>query len=635
MRDHNPIKIEDFGGFFDRGDLDTVPLNHSTELINFKFNKSDIETRDGLETRMSGFGVLRMYYFPDAAIQENISLLVLKDDHKIYHIYGDNWDHSFEVSNAITAMTDFVFTEYYGRAYISPTVKNNAGGVSNEFTYVYDGKALAKMRKIAGTPITGALTVTNSGTAGNVDEGIHVFGIVAESDTGFQSEIGPATLPTVTAPGAKKIDITAASGPTTTVKRHIVASKAIKADLYTGNPKDYELFFVPDGVINNNTNGATITVDFADGSLVESAAHLIDLFSELPSCGGFGWYHGRLLLWGVGDGTVDGNQTFVNEVLVSLPDEPEAFDAVNGLLLIPRDGIGVTYCQEYRDILYVANFNRTYTFNDNGDDPTSWPSTKLDEGIGIAKKGVSSVWITGGINTEALVVFSDGGIYIFNGLFNQPELSYKIRDYWIVLNKNDLRNGRIHAYTDSTNKLIYFCIPDLSTILVCDYSEGLTFENVRWSKWTFDATPETITLIDKDYTLYIGFSTGIGYIKVGKLNDTIPGSSATAIPNPTITSSMMNNPEPEDENIYHFGGTRIRAAGSGNLRPTLFGLDDSPTQTLAVMSLTSLPTREPFFLANLVSQRARIRLQTTAINEHVRISRVIMYTKFMYTMFPA
>lgn len=638
MRDHTPIKIEQFGGLWARGDEETCPYDHSTEIINLKFIESGLETRDGLEVAVGGSNILRMYYFPDASNAQE-GFLVLKSDHKIYHIYGDSLENSFIVSNAITLMTDFAFLSKNGKAYISPTVIDNAGGVPGEFLYIYPGDNVTMMRKAGGTRITGSLTAANSGTAGNVEAGIHVFGVVAETDSGFQTQIGPATLPTVTADGTKKVDIsTVAAGPSTTVKRFIVGSKAISTGLYTGNPKDYELFFIPGAVINNNTGGGSITVNFYDGELVDSAAHLLDLFADIPAGGGLGTYHNRMLIWGIGDDTTHyTNPTFVNEVLVSGPDDFESFDSIDGLLLIPRDGLGVTYCQEYRDILYVANFNRTYGFNDNGDAPSSWPSTVLDQGLGIAKKGISSIWTYGGINTESIIILNDQGVHVFTGTFNKPELSYKITDFWKTLNKSNLRNGAIHSFTDATNQLIYINIPQFNMVLIADYANGLTADKVRWSKWTFASAPNTISLFGKDNKLYIGMSTGIHYIKAAKTDDTISGSSAAAIPNPTNITAFINVPDQpeEDDNIYHFGAIRTRINGSGVVIPKLYSMDDITSNVLTNITLATSPGKEPITLANMITQRARLEFKTTAKDAHMIINRIIIYSKLMYSMYPA
>ena len=37
MRDHNPLTMDDFNGFFSRGTIDACPPDHFTESINIKY----------------------------------------------------------------------------------------------------------------------------------------------------------------------------------------------------------------------------------------------------------------------------------------------------------------------------------------------------------------------------------------------------------------------------------------------------------------------------------------------------------------------------------------------------------------------------------------------------------------------
>ncbi len=127
------------------------------------------------------------------------------------------------------------------------------------------------------------MTATNSGTIGNVEAGIHIFGVVYETDTGYLSSIGPDTLPFVNAPGGFSVDLAniPVSPSVFVTKRHLVATVSIDPTLYTGNTLGYQFFFIPDGVIPNNT-ATTATVSFFDAELIDDASHLFDNFSSIP-----------------------------------------------------------------------------------------------------------------------------------------------------------------------------------------------------------------------------------------------------------------------------------------------------------------------------------------------------------------
>jgi len=88
------------------------------------------------------------------------------------------------------------------------------------------------------------------------------------------------------------------------------------------------------------------------------------------------------------------------------------------------------------------------------------------------------------------------------------------------------------------------------------------------------------------------------------------------------------------ENIVHFGGIRIRVNGSGNLKPTLYSLDKIRSSILVPLVMVANTDIEPTRLCNFTSQRAILRLETTEFNDVMRVNRIIVYVKPMYTQFP-
>ncbi len=50
--------------------------------------------------------------------------------------------------------------------------------------------------------------------------------------------------------------------------------------------------------------------------------------------------------------------------------------------------------------------------------------------------------------------------------------------------------------------------------------------------------------------------------------------------------------------------------------------------------MSSAPGKEPFMIASFVSQRTSLRLETTAINETFRISRIVVFAKKIFSSFP-
>lgn len=345
---------------------------------------------------------------------------------------------------------------------------------------------------VAGTfdnPTSGGITAKNNDAEGHCDLGLHVIGVVYETDTGYLTAPGPEVFAVCTFVDGNrsiKVESIPISPDSFVVKRHLVATKAIS--LYNGDDHGFQLFFIPDGTIDNNTDTERV-VSFFDNELVEDASHLLDNFAEIPAGVALGQYHNRMIL-----GTTFDD---INIVYASSPGEPEAIDQVDGILGgLPRDGNPITIVQAFRDVLYVFKKNRTYAYSDNDDVPSTWPKpVHIDEGIGCSVHGIGTVLDSGGVNIDFLIITDFSGIFIFNGAYQRPELSWKIQNLWLALDKN--RFDEIQTTNDSIQQLLYLNLPS-NIILHANYSNGLNPKDIRWAPWTFGIDPTTITLYNNN-----------------------------------------------------------------------------------------------------------------------------------------
>jgi hypothetical protein len=384
-------------------------------------------------------------------------------------------------------MVDFAFVPYAGRGYISPFGTflvgelNQEKGLDNEFLYVYLGDGTLA-RKAAGTAPTGNMTIAN-GAAGHTDAGVHVFGIVYETNTGY-----------LTAPGALESFTTSAAlsvsfgnlpvGDATVIRKHLVATKKITG--FTGNLTGYQFFFIP-GATTLNANLAINNVSFFDADLLEDASYLIDNFAEIPAGAVLSFYHNRLCLATTFDD--------ISIILVSAPGEPEAINQISGLIIVPLDGNPITNVQELRDVLYAFKRSRTVSYVDNGDEPSSWPLTPIDNALGTCVHGIATVLDSGSTSVDYLIICNFSGIYLFNGLFAAPELSYKIEAFWGRLDRDLFR--LIQILNTPIAKEIYVVMPD-RRLLVGNYALGLNPKQMRWTIYSFLQGINTISIWNID-----------------------------------------------------------------------------------------------------------------------------------------
>lgn len=618
LRGHKPTVIEEFEGYWKRGDADSVPLDHFSDCNNVAFIESGFETRPGLDTLVAKGPVLRLYNYKT---QDKEGLLILTEGGSIYHSLMDGSDITYGPILTVSGMTDFAFHAYNGRAYICPftTETDLLGqefqrGLENEYLYVYKGDGTAARRAggfppslaegvasfkafnsrydgviskgvhllavtdqnnnlltrvfpivyapgnkeielidiptgigitarnivmtraidpkdyvpeqavysyyqaleiadgtttharisindasltslvtLGAIPTVTALQAQVSNTDGFADLGFHLIGVVYETDTGYLTAPGPENFASINIVDIKKairVFNIPVSPHSYVVKRHIVATRAIQD--YNGDQKGYQFYFVPEGTLDNNT-ATELEISFYDLDLLDDASHLIDNFAEIPAGAVLTTYKSRMVLATTYED--------ISLVYLSAPGEPEAFDQVDGLIIVPLDGIPITNAQEYRDVLYITKKIRTFGCIDNGQNPSEWPSPQpLDQGIGASIHGVAKVLDSDGVNVDFILVTDYSGIMIFNGAYSRPELSWKIQDFWFSIPKNWFSNMQI--VNDSLSQILYVTLPD-RRMLIGDYKRGLDPKNIRWGIWSFNTDPQSITLIQIN-TLVIG-----------------------------------------------------------------------------------------------------------------------------------
>lgn len=490
MRSHAPITIDDFNGLWARGDADACPLDHFLEAENIQYFDGGFQTRDGIDLYQSVgalSNVLRIHPFK---MTSGLTLLVLTGDGSIHHVVSPTVIYNNILVKG--GMTDFNVMSIAGRAYITPFFTDANGiekGLQNEFLYVYKGDGVAA-RKAAGNPPVGTVAVAN-GAAGNMEAGLHLFGVVFESDTGWLSAPAAFVQFTTTALTTVSFSSIPVSLQSFVVKRHIVATRMIQTAVFSGDLDGYEYSFIPGATINDNTTTVLANVGFFDIDLLEDASHLIDNFTEIPAGVGLCTYHGSLVL----------TTTFsdISVAYVSQPGEPEAINQVDGLLIVPLDGNPLTNCKEFRDVLYLFKPVRCVGYHDNQDVPATWESFVIDEAQGCPVHGIGTVLDSGSVNQDYLIVANYTGIRLFNGAFEDPELTYKIIDFWDAQDRTKFR--AIEIINNTVAMRFYVILPD-GTVLFCDYSQGLDHESVKWAHWTYSVFITTAEIVSIDQIIF-------------------------------------------------------------------------------------------------------------------------------------
>lgn len=491
MRDHQPITLSSFKGLWRRGDADNVPLNHFSDGNNMRPIGDDWMTRYGVglaqDVAIPLEDVKRIYNYPT---DDANTLLILVEDGangKIYHVVNSTTIYGPILT--VAGMTDFAFVPYAGRAYISPFGTFTTGelniqkGLDNESVYVYLGDGTNARAAAGAIPTAGSLTIANG--TGNTDAGFHLFAVIYEFDTGYLT--APARFTGFTTSGSNGVSFSAVptSPSANVVARHIVATKVIPS--YNGNTTGYTYYFIPDGTIPNNTATVLNNVTFFDVDLLEEASYLLDNFTTIPAGAVLSIYNDRLVVACTFDD--------ISAAWVSARGEPEAISEVDGLIIFPLDGNPITNMQELRDVLYGFKRSRTGSWVDNGDVPSSWEFSMIDNALGTCVHGISTVLDSGSASIDFLIVCTYGGIQLFTGRYIAPELTFKIQDLWLEQNRNLFR--RIQILNSPTQKEIYCILPD-GRLLVGNYNEGMDSKNIKWMTYSFNIWLNSVAIVNID-----------------------------------------------------------------------------------------------------------------------------------------
>lgn len=91
---------------------------------------------------------------------------------------------------------------------------------------------------------------------------------------------------------------------------------------------------------------------------------------------------------------------------------------------------------------------------------------------------------------------------------------------------------------------------------------------------------------------------------------------------------------PGGQFINHFGSVMLRVVGSGNLKATLYSLQDAENEILADTVLAASNSDYPILLADFMQRKASLVLETNEIDEVFTIKQIFIYSKPVFTSNP-
>ena len=623
IENHVPIPITEFGGLFDRGPDEAIPLNHFKVAQNLKFKPMSFRTREGSVLSTTCGAVLQFHVYK---ISGQVSRLLIL-------LAGGNLYDSTNLATpilTIAAMTDFSMEVFYDRAYITP--HNGLTGLPGEWVYYYTGSGVAKVAGGPAVPPAPGMTATET-TDGNFDRGIHLFAVGFETTTGFVTQFGAFAAIVNEDKGGKKVQLSNIPiGPTGTVARVLFATKDVSNLVdypvyhWSMSFENQEWFTHSLGRIPDNFT-TTKEVSFFDADLVDQADYILEQLPSIPAGVGIASYQGSMVVWGE-----DANQSTVR---VSKAGEPESFNAVEGFLQVePSNGGGVRNCVEYRSTLYIFKSQRCYATQALTDkDAVFWTAPLLDGSAGTECHGLGKIFERNSNTVDKYFVASRRGLLLFTGSF-QEDLTWKVGDVWDRITENYFH--KIQVAIDADNQFVYVSLPldgsiVTNVVLFGDYSNGLDSEKIKWSIWTFPHKPVSIGLDVDDVSKKIIFRYAREDQNIYRMEATVHNDYGNAIQ--TIFETAQTPFDSKGE-VFHHGGARFRVYGKGNLALAVTALDSSVVQNLPSIPLRDTPGVYPFRSYNLQSETVTLRGALTNFDEYLTITKMWLFVRQLWLTRP-
>ena len=624
MRGQSPIVINDFRGLFNRGPQENCPLNHFPDCNNLEFEYRRFQTRGEFLSShtFSAFAgnIIGLYAFP--RLDGTLRRLILHRQSGTGTVRLIDLDHSappFTVATYTTDVDGVSVVPMYDRLYIAQLTTNNEHKLDAK-VQIYDGINIA--RNVAGLAPNGATMIATEPGAGNISAGLHLFAVAFETPSGFITKAGPLIWTQLTAAGNKNVNLAGILlGPAGTTARHVLATKTIPT--YGPPQENFELFFVPTGTIADNVT-TTLTFDFFDTELVNSADYLLDQLEEIPagplfsignSLGVAGYKESSAL----GPGA-SGDKTSI--ALVSKAVEIEAFSADEGFIVVnPSRGGPLTNALDINGTLYFFKESLTAAIQPNLDvAPAEWGSPGvIDTVIGTTPFGIAQYMGAPFLINGGAFITTRFGLQHFNGSYNN--LSVAIEGSWkAVTSFKPFKNSL--ATVDPERKRVHVFLSIGSgyadNYFVMDYKDGFTPDVVKWSPWSSSLLNLRGMLVDSNGVLIASGASNL-YSK--------------QIRNVVVTEVIQSHAKTarlafsEYGYIYNFQMALIRGRGVGVIQADWFSMDDV-LQDLAMPDITMNSSTDRYMkrLANFSSQMASLKLTTngTASN-YMDVSSIVVF----------
>jgi len=101
-----------------------------------------------------------------------------------------------------------------------------------------------------------------------------------------------------------------------------------------------------------------------------------------------------------------------------------------------------------------------------------------------------------------------------------------------------------------------------------------------------------------------------------------------------VAKGAISSEGSSGENIQHFSTLRIRMVGTGDLLAVVHSMDYVKQKELLALHIFDKTRVQPNRIVNFVEQRASFEFAHVTMDEFVKINRIVIYMKEIYTSHP-
>ena len=469
------------------------------------------------------------------------------------------------------------------------------------------GSQVPAFYKICPGPLTTAPTVTESAVAGTCTAGVHRFGYILTSKTGYMGKPYQGHVEATLA-GGKLVNFSITFPTTPTWVDKLTITMTTKDNLALFRTVPAAVYSVAPGGTNVTINAI---IDISDSALTAGGKDITDnnLLLTQDSSGVGPIQPFTCLAYG-------NRMVYVTKdtLYISNPNDFESLAQDQNAVQLPAQQ-EITAVGEVNGMLIVFGKNYAYSLTDTGGYPVEWPQPRRISGsIGSP----SMYGVSRGNDSGYAWVAGEGGLYTLNGgTFSAAPISKNVTPLWARINWTNPHLVRVYDHSLTQRVFVVAPLDSDSTakyVFVFGYGRGIETNQITCSLDTI--TGKSISCLgnvrnasSQRGDIVISTTTSGAILRrrdpkeAMALGDSGYSDNGSFIAARAVTSQIPQLPNHFPAHVRAFS---LNITGNCTITPTLTTVDSEKSIPLAPISLASSQAYPVIRRVSLIKSRARM-----------------------------